>query len=442
MSTINEIKEEVQEANETVEPKAKEDELSTLSNSICDEIDEERFKLPNKQYTCDECEEVPKIVGTNLTKKTIIFRCKNHGQKEINLKYYINNALKYSYNNWKCEICDNVNKDGSFVYCYCKKAFCPGCYNAHKTKTSHKSIDSKYYYLHCQKKDNDLENPNKGYCLDCHYHYCKDCIEEHDWHTLIDLDKVGENINPIQYLKKLNKEYQEIIDYYNGLIKLNNLLIDSFENLSDNYCNLYNIYSIIANVKRKKIINSLDNLETKIIEPGEKSANHFKYMKDMFDVDLKEDTERIEIIGKFFNDFDLRVLTALPIKTLSVLDLQNCNITNIDCFEKAEFPDLIILNLDYNAITDISVIERVKFVEIQCLLIRDNNIRDISVFGRIKYDKFRQIDLRDNAIDDISVFGKVDLPMLQCVYLTGNKFDVDKDPAAKKKIEQLIEYEF
>ena len=86
------------------------------------------------QYTCDECHEIPKIISTNIEKKTILLKCKNHGQKELNLRDYIVNSLKYNPNNWKCTKCENIQKTtkGLFKFCDCGFAFCDNCIKVHK----------------------------------------------------------------------------------------------------------------------------------------------------------------------------------------------------------------------------------------------------------------------------------------------------------------------
>ena len=61
--------------------------------------------------------------------------------------------------------------------------------------------------------------------------------------------------NEVENIRKLNKEYRSLITYYESLIRLNNLIIYSYENYRDNYYNLYNINTIINNYKRNEIIN-------------------------------------------------------------------------------------------------------------------------------------------------------------------------------------------
>ena len=422
------------------------EDLSALSFTSYDSIDNIKIDKMG-QYTCDQCCEIPKIINTDINKRTILFKCKNHGQKEMDIKNYVFNALNFNSKNWKCSECNNVQRDKKeyFKYCQCGNVFCEQCYKVHQEKQGHTlSIDSNNFDLKCKKDPSHFGESYIGYCFECHDHYCTKCQEEHDLHTVTKINEMVKDKNEVENIRKLNKEYRSLITYYESLIRLNNLIIYSYENYRDNYYNLYNINTIINNYKRNEIINPLNDIDNKIIIAGEKNANLYKYMNDLYHEQLKEEeTDRIEIDNKYFNNYDFKVLTQIPLKNLHLLVLENNSISKIDCLANADFPDLVILNLNNNAIDDVSVLENIKFVEIQALLFRNNNIKNIEVFGKIKYDVLREIDLRDNKIDDIGVFENHKLEMLQCLYLSGNEFkDINKFPGAKARIDKLIEFEY
>ena len=423
-----------------------ENNLSELSLSSYNSID--NIKLDKMgQYTCDQCSEIPKIINTDIKKKTILIKCKNHGLKELDFKNYLYNALNYNSKNWKCSKCDTIQRNvkESFLYCECGSIFCDKCFEIHKIENHKYSIESDKYDLRCKKKNDHYDNPYKGYCFECHEHFCTKCEEEHNLHTTTTINSMHIETKEIDKIKKLNKEYRSLISYYESLIKLNNLIIYSYENYRDNYYNLYNINKIINNYERNEIIEPLNDIDNKIIIPGDKNCNLYTYMNSLYKLQLKEEeTESVEINNKFFDNYDLKVFTQIPLKNLHLLILENNGISKIDCLEKADFPDLVILNLNNNAISDISVLEKVKFVEFQALLLRNNNIKDISVFGKVKFDVLREIDLRDNKIEDIEVIEKAKLELLQCLYLTNNKFDINnqKFKGAKERIDKLIEYEY
>ena len=447
-----EIKEEPQEP--PIIPEPTNEDLSALSFSSYDSVDNIKIDKMG-QYTCDKCSEIPKIIGTNLEKKTILFKCKEHGHIERDIREYLLNALNYNTNNWKCSQCQNIQRNikDNFIFCQCGSVFCNECSEVHKKDFNHPfKIQSDKYNLRCKTKVDHYDEQYIGFCYDCNTHYCKKCETEqtHNLHSVTPINTMYIEEAEIEKIRKLNKEYRSLISYYESLIRLNNLIIHSYKNYRNNYYNCHNINTIINNYKRNIVVNdsinkSSPNEVNQIILPGEKNENLIKYMKDLYKEEIKEEeTDSVEIDNKFFNNLDFKVLTQIPIKNLHVLSLENNGITNINCLAKADFPELVIVNLNNNAIEDISVFENVKFVEFQALLLRNNNIKNISVFGTKKFEFLREIDLRNNSIEDIGVFEKHQLPFLQCLYLTYNKFDIN-DKKFEKAIErikkELIEYE-
>ena len=450
----NEINEENEKKDENKEEpfipeKEEANDLSALSFSSYDSLDIDKLDKMG-QYTCDQCSEIPKIIDTQLKDRKIIIKCKTHGQKVLDIKEYLLNALNHNIKNWKCSKCVKIQRKvkENFIYCCdCNSVFCNECYLIHIDNEKHKyKIESDNYNTTCKFQIDHCDEKYSGYCYECHTHYCIKCANEHNLHSVIPLNNMDVTEEQIENIKKINKEYRSLISYYESLIRLNNLIIYSYTNYRENYYNSYNINRIINNYKRNQNIKPKNDLDNDIIDPGEKCANLYKYINDLYKVELKEEeTESFELDNKYFNDLDLKVLTQLPLKNLHVLTLENNCIRSIECLKDADFPDLVILNLNNNAIEDIDPLEHVKFVEFQALLLRNNNIKKIDVFGRASFDLLREIDLRNNKIDDIEVFEKHRLKFLQCLYLTFNDFNV-KDKRFEKAVErlknELIEYEF
>lgn len=212
------------------------------------------------QFACDLCNSIPKL--TEITNKNkIIFKCPNklHGQREILIDEYLNKIIKYNKNNYECEICDNkVQKyypNNKFKYCYnCKKIICYECIKKHNNK--HKIINNDEYNIKCNEHYNEKY---EYYCIKCDKNLCLKCYNEHydDPHKklCLSLSKLKVKEDEIEYLKNKNKEYNEIIKNYMNLIKLNNIIINSYEKYKNNYYNIYNITNIIQmNKKLLKVI--------------------------------------------------------------------------------------------------------------------------------------------------------------------------------------------
>ena len=127
------------------------DNLSTLSDSSFDSIDNMKFKKM-EQYTCDECSSIPKILNLDEKTKTITIKCEKHGIKTLNLKTYLFNCLNYNQSNWKCSSCQKILRDfnETFKYCECNTVFCESCFTMHQRKIGHKyALDSSNINLRC-----------------------------------------------------------------------------------------------------------------------------------------------------------------------------------------------------------------------------------------------------------------------------------------------------
>ena len=213
------------------------------------------------QYTCDECSEIPKIISTNLEKRTIIIKCKNHGLKELSIREYIINSLKYNTTNWKCSDSEHIQKTSKEIFklCQCGKVYCSQCYPIHKVKYNHNNaIESDKFYLQC-KNSSHFGTKYSGYCHECDENFCEICEKDHKGHAKIHNSNMEVEQKEIEKIRKLNREYRSLITYYESLIRLNNLILYSYEKNRGNYYNLYNLNRIISNIKRKNIIDTFKN---------------------------------------------------------------------------------------------------------------------------------------------------------------------------------------
>lgn len=425
-----------------------EDNISLLSESSTDEIDKAKFELMG-QYSCDECPEIPRLIGTDANTKTITLKCDVHGLKTLDINKYMLNSLNYNTLNWKCSNCENIQRysNTSFKYCECGFVFCPGCFKGHKEtngKDHDFTISSEDFNLKCKKNKNHFKETYVGYCYDCKVQYCQICAKEgtHKWHEKVSLDSIMVQESDIEKIRELNKQYKKFIEYYQALIQFNELVINSFKKCKNNYYNLNNINMIIKNYDRKQLIDPLNDSENRTIIPGENNKNLFLYMNSMHkDVvkDQPDNISKIEINNKFFNKYDFNVLTQIPLTNLRLLSLENNAISKIDNLEYCNFDNLLILNLNNNAISDISILGKAKFDGLQALFLKNNSIKDIEIFGKKKFNYLRQLDLRKNVIENIGVFDKWEenLENLQSLYLSGNLYEKEKSKDTIEKIKKI-----
>jgi hypothetical protein len=419
------------------------DRLSSLSYSSFDSIDNRKTSIMG-QLTCDECSEIPRILDIDVNTKSISFRCRNHGFKQKPIKDYVFNSLNYNPLNWKCSNCPHTQKEtpaDKFIFCLCGSVFCPNCYSVHKKE--HKDeiyIESDVYSIKCREKPEHFKNSYKGYCYDCAKNYCELCEEAHKYHRKVENNTFEIDQVKIDNIRELNKKYRSFITYYESLIRLNNFIIYSYEHYRQNYNNLYNINTMLTYYKRNSFfISKPESIGEESTTEVNKNFNDYISNLYLGNQPLKEeDTKEIKIYNKFFNNNDLKILTKLELKNLKILELDYNSITNIDCLQNANFPELVILSLKNNEITDISALKDAKFRELQGLLLSNNNIKDIKPIG--EFQKLRLIDLRNNQIEDIVIFGSEKFDLLQCVYLSGNKFDLTKFNAVKEKLDKCEEH--
>ena len=428
------------------------DNLSILSVSSYDSIDNLKFEQMG-QYTCDECNSIPQIINLDEKTKTISFKCDKHGLKTMNLNTYLYKCLNYNPTNWKCSSCEKIqrNSDETFIYCQCNNVFCSSCFRMHQKneKGDHKhTIESDKFNLRCKKSGDHFEETYKGFCFECKSHFCQKCEVDHKWHEKVDIKTMQIEGSEVEQIKELNKEYERLISYYESLIKLNKLILFSYKNYKNNYYNLSNINTIINNSKRNGVINDLIDQTNAAIIPGEDNSNLTDYMKKLYPPQngqpnfYDDEIEKISINNKFFNNYDLRVLTQMPLENLRFLDLENNSISKIDCLKNSNFVNLVILNLNNNALKDISTLENVSFKDnLQALFLRNNCIKDISVFNKKIFVSLRQLDLRNNCIEDIKVFElwQDNLGSLQSLFLANNAFDKGKLGSIVVKIKDITE---
>lgn len=442
---MKEVNEESKAENLNIEKmdsnKREYDNLSTLSFSSYESIDKEKLELMG-QYTCDECPLIPKIISYDPNTRKIIIKCPQHGQKSLDINTYLVNSLNYNPNNWKCTDCEKIQRDEKerFKYCQCKNIYCSEHYELHKKDDEEKHkyyIDSDVFYTKCKNHESHFNEINKGFCTHCNKHYCSKCEEEHQNHSSnkIDLSDIITEKKNIEKIRESNKKYRGFISYYESLIRLNNLIIYSFDNYKNNYYNLDNINTILNKSESSVQITST----SEEIVPEE-------YMKKFIE-SFDSETNILEINNKTrkMEDYDLEILSKIQLNNLKMLVLEDNSIANIKCLQKETFQNLLILNLNSNAIEDISVLENVPFnKKLQALFLKNNNIKNISIFGKKIFDSLRELDLRFNKIVDIKVFESLDekLENLQCLYITDNEYNKSESSEAIEKIKKLLDYEY
>ena len=173
----------------------------------------------------------------------------------------------------------------------------------------------------------------------------------------------------------------------------------------------YNGDEIIDNESlnnRQIKLDLFNNLETLTLLG--KNENKIKLLEN---VNFKELKELKELILHYNNFADIKVLEKVKFNKLEKLDLENCNILDINILGNVNFKELKQLNLANNKISDIKVLGKVQFNKLEKLSLRCNKISDINILENVNFEKLKDLDLSHNSISDIRVLEKVKFDKLQ-----------------------------
>ena len=151
---------------------------------------------------------------------------------------------------------------------------------------------------------------------------------------------------------------------------------------------------------------------------------------------LPGDTGKIDKFNKNYrnNDKDNSAITL----GIIFCKLKYIGQNGFNEFCKLKLLQIQILRLGYNQISDIDCFENFEAPELKALGLECNYIVNIDIFGKVKYP-LEELDLRYNKIKDITIFKEdTTLPKLKILLLNNNEYEKDKKKK-KKIIEHLNE---
>ena len=353
----------------------------------------------NFQLTCSECILIPKILEIDYKNYSIKYECPKHGNKEENIKKYIELSEKFLYKNNQnnSEKCiDDKEKKQKFYYCLqCKNFLCKQCGDNHE----HKEFI----------KINDPENKN-----DIHLNnYCKFCICKKQLYDdqQINCKNEEENIKAdIQKIKNKNNRLKEKMEYGEYMIELLDKLIIYEEEDSNhlNNNNLINASKSIIEKENEKLLKKLENLENKMSY----------YLKNDLGIKIEENGIELSVIGKTkLCNLDLIILNKsdINLKNIENLNLENNNIDDIAILNEIDLPNLKNVNLKNNKITSILNLKNImkKNKKLETLNLSHNliqkdkvnvdeiNDNDFQYVKEINLDKNKEIEKEFEEIKEI-----------------------------------------
>ncbi|ORY40328.1 L domain-like protein [Neocallimastix californiae] len=141
---------------------------------------------------------------------------------------------------------------------------------------------------------------------------------------------------------------------------------------------------------------------------------------------LKEYSDSREIyLGLLTSDILLQHIGKDQFSSITKLDLRNCKIKNIECFDKIEMNQLTILNMDNNNISSIEGLK--KLSGLKYLNLNNNKIEKLISSNYLAnnlpiiFPKLEELHLGGNLIQRIPDISTVKFPSLRLLFLNNNK---------------------
>lgn len=360
-------------------------------------------QIPNDQYTCTECNQVPEIINIFPDSNEIIINCKTHGEKKLSLEEYFKKEFKYLYCNLKCDSCQKYqirNFDiHTFKYCFeCNQNICDLCLSNHGHQLlipiSELSNRCKLHFS---------EGNYSSFCFSCSENICKK--SKHKGHDVQSINQFCPKDEEIKIIQNKYNEYEKNKKLLEYLSKILNVLLTTYQKYKSNY--FYNL-----NIKN-------------IIEVFKKNNSKYKYKELSESSEIIQDIKLPDLICKINNKLGTQI-TGNEI-TLN-LSKKNINNEKLEMLSKIKFNDLEKLNLSNNKITDISILNEFYMPKLTLLNLSSNTIRDISPLNEnLNLAKhLENLNLSNNRIYDIEKLIEGNFPKIKKINLDNNLLDYDK----------------
>ena len=269
--------------------------------------------IKSKDVICPECKE--NILINIKDYRVNLYECKNnHTKNNISLEEY-ENTQKIDISKIKCDKCKDKNLgnifNNEFYICNtCNIKLCPLCKSQHNNN-NHNIINYKNKNYICNKHNSNYIK----YCKECEENMCILCEKEHKNHNIIYLEYIilekheilKQKVDLLNIIDELRNNIEEIKNKFTEVLntieiyyKINEDIINNYENKKINYYILKNINEIKEN--NKKIIKDLNNINNENDE-----IKTFNYIMNIYDnINYEYKTKKYEngdeYIGEFKNN--------------------------------------------------------------------------------------------------------------------------------------------
>ena len=385
-------------------------------------------------YCCPYCTNLPEILSFNEGNGIIKFKCKKHGENNLDFQEYLDQMQKYI--------------------------------TVSEVNSKNKCIEH--------------QNENySNYCITCQENICGKCLKKHENHIIYNIESLRPNNNEILLIKnKINIYLQQKTELMKKLkiledkINFIDTLLHSFEKKKPNYYLNINIKHLLygEKINLDEIVKDFKQKSGQIESEIKKEAfkdfvknNFIEATKGMNKLDIKNKNLGNSLITDLINGIEnstiFKILKfggkitnpkeIISIKNIKFLNLRGNKLTNIDFLLKKDFTSLEILSLNdneiesidnlkqidlpvlkelyltKNKISSIDALTEIKSKKLQILWLSENNISSIEPLANVNFPQLRKLGLNKNKIKDINIFKKVKFPQLFELYINDNEFDID-----------------
>ena len=360
--------------------------------------------LPNDQYVCPECKEVPEILNIDYENDyNIELKCKKHKDVKIPIEEYFKKEENHLYIN---EICNKDKKTIQKNYNNCLFDFCKGCNiflcgacaRDHPHQSSFIKINeyNNMCKKHCQKYIN--------YCEECQKHFCKACMNQREsscsYPNLYNLEEKDQKQDE-KNIKILIEERESLIKAKNlieHLIKFIETILTTYFKHTANYYHYININNLANSIilknnykfNREQLIAKLDDLE--------RLARHYLNVK--LKIELTGNELSINLNNKNITNVDFQLLSEIKFKNAKIMSLNNNIISDITPLKNFKSPNLKVIDLSFNKIENINSFKDFskKEQKIETILLNNNEIRNADVFKKKIFPCIKEINLDENNL--------------------------------------------
>ena len=240
-------------------------------------------------------------------------------------------------------------------------------------------------------------------------------------------------------ITKCLKTNKELKMKYTNIIKLNEIILNTYNKNKNQYYYINNVVNNVNFIKKynnetsnifyKNINNKYGiNIREENIQIKDKIISK-EGLKNIISEINKEKLFNINIISsKITNDLnEINFLGNFNFSQLKAISIINCNIKNIDNLKNINCPQLLKLDLSNNSIENIDILKSCNINSLKFLSLKNNKIYNINVFDGDVFSNLEELDLSYNKIEDIKIFNQAKFIRIKVLNLSFNLIKNSKD---------------